>query len=96
MYWTFGLQAIYDHMNQLNCHLSRFGMFCPQELPINHMELAEINTEIPILYLECQWEPHKNIIFSMWYDVEIDLHHCKCNMYLVYIHNMQLSQKWLS
>ena len=44
----FGLQAIYDNMNQLNCHLNTFGTCWPQEIPVNHIELVKINVEIPI------------------------------------------------
>ena len=34
--------AIYDNMNQLNCHLSTFATFWPQELPVNQMQWHKI------------------------------------------------------
>ena len=43
MYRMFGLQAIYDNMNQLNCHLSTSGTCWTQELPVNHTEWHKIN-----------------------------------------------------
>ena len=51
-----------------------------QYIILNHMFLwhwsnfepiTKINAEIPIIYLECQWRPHNNIIISMWYVVEL-------------------------
>ena len=38
----FGVQAIYDNMNQLNCHLSTSGTCWTQELPVNHTEWHKI------------------------------------------------------
>ena len=35
----------------------------PQETPGNHTVAFKINVEIQILYLKCQWKPHKSIIF---------------------------------
>ena len=39
----FGIQAIYDNMNQLSCNLSTFGTCWTQELPVNHTEWHKIN-----------------------------------------------------
>ena len=44
------------------------GNLWPQELPGSHTVCIKTNVEIQILYLECQWKPHKSIIF-LWYDL---------------------------
>ena len=35
-----------------------------QELPANHTQCNKKSIEIQILYLECQWKPHKSMIFN--------------------------------
>ena len=44
--------------------MTTLGNYWPQELPVNHTVSNKTNVEIQILYLECQWKPHKSIIFS--------------------------------
>ena len=51
--------------------MTTLGNYWPQELPVNHTVCNKTNVEIQILYLECQWKPHKSIIFSNAGDVEI-------------------------
>ena len=51
--------------------MTTLGNYWPQELPVNHMVCNKTNVEIQILYLECQWKPHKSIFLSNAGDVEI-------------------------
>ena len=51
--------------------MTTLGNCWPQELPVNHTVCNKTNVEIQILYLECQWKPHKSIIFSDWIIIEI-------------------------
>ena len=60
----FGIQASLDAMNQLSWHIIKYSDLWPQELPGNHTVCIKTNVEIQILYLECQWKPHKSIIFN--------------------------------
>ena len=66
MKWTFGIQANLDAMNHLSWHNIKYSNLWTQELPENHTQCNKTNVEIQILYLECQWKPHKSIIF-LWY-----------------------------
>ena len=51
-------------LNKFPLHLTTFGTYWLQELPVNHTQSSKITVEILILYLECQWRPYKSIIFS--------------------------------
>ena len=39
MQWMLGIHAILDTINQLLWHVITFGIFWPQELPVEHMEV---------------------------------------------------------
>ena len=43
MYRMFGVQVIYDNINQLNYHLSTFSTDWTQELPVNYTQWHNIN-----------------------------------------------------
>ena len=53
--------------------MTTLGKCSPQELPVNHTVCNKTNVEIQILYLECQWKPHKALSSV----IELSLKYCK-------------------